>query len=98
MPAILYGFETWGKTSKSEMQAIEKIQNQSIKKMLQLPATTHPYGLLMETGIWPAKERIEYSVLMLIHSNNSNKEWISQKIIIEQRKKGMPNTLYEREH
>ena len=34
---------------------------------------------------------------MLIHSIiNSNKERISQNIILEQRKKGMPNTLYER--
>ena len=53
--------------------------------------------MLMETGIWPAKERIEYSTLMLIHSIiNSNKERISQKIILEQRKKGMTNTLYKR--
>ena len=51
----------------------------------------------METGIWPAKERIEYSTLILIHSIiNSYKERISQKIILEQGKKGMPNTLYER--
>ena len=51
----------------------------------------------METGIWPAKERIEHSTLMIIHSIiNSNKERISQKIILEQRKKGMTNTLYER--
>ena len=51
----------------------------------------------METGIWPPKERIEYSTLILIHSIiNSKKERISQKIILEQRKKGMPNTLYER--
>ena len=49
----------------------------------------------MEIGKWPAKERIEYSTLMLIHSIiNSNKERIS--IILEQRKKGIPNTLYER--
>ena len=40
VPAILYGFEAWGKISKSEMQAIEKIQNQSLKKTLQLPVTT----------------------------------------------------------
>ena len=53
--------------------------------------------MLMETGIWPAKERIEYSTLMLIHRIiNSNKERISEKIILEQRKKGMTNTLYER--
>ena len=49
----------------------------------------------MEIGKWPAKERIEYSTLMLIHSIiNCNKERIS--IILEQRKKGIPNTLYER--
>ena len=51
----------------------------------------------METGIWPAKERIEYSTLILSHSIiNSYKERISQKIILEQGKKGMPNTLCER--
>ena len=43
--AILYGFEAWGKISKSEMQAIEKIQNQSLKKILQLPVTTPSTGL-----------------------------------------------------
>ena len=95
--AILYGFKAWGKILKSEMQAIEKIQNQSLKKILQLPVPTPSTGLLMKTGIWPAKERIEYSTMMLIHSIiNSNKERISQKIILEQRKKGMTNTLYER--
>ena len=93
----MYGFEAWGKISKSEMQVIEKIQNQSLKKILELPITTPSTGLLMETGIWPAKERTEYSTLMLIHSiTNSNKERISRKIILEQIKKGMPNTLYER--
>ena len=99
VPAILHRFETWGKILKSEVQAIEKIQNQSLNKTLQLPVTKPSTGLLMlmETGIWPAKERIEYSTLMLIHSIiNSNKERISQKIILEQRKKGMTNTLYER--
>ena len=74
-----------------------KIQNQSLKKILHMSKTTLSTGLLMETSIWPAEERIEYSTLMLIHSIiNSNKERISQEIILEQRKKGMPNTLYER--
>ena len=50
----------------------------------------------METGIWPANERIVYSTLILIHSIiNSNKERISQKIVLEQRKRGVSNTLYE---
>ena len=63
-------------------QAVEKIQNESLKKILQLPVTTPSTGLLMETGIWPAKERKEYSTLMLIYSIiNNNKERISQKIM-----------------
>ena len=79
------------------MQAIEKIQNRSLKNILQLTVTTPSTGLLMETGISQAKEKTEYSTLILIHSIiNSNKERISRKIILEQRRKGMPNTLYER--
>ena len=74
-PAILYGFEAYGEISRSEMQAIGKIQNQSLKKILHLPVTTTSTGMHMETGIWLAKERIEYSTLMLIHSiiNSNNK-------------------------
>ena len=65
--------------------------------MLQLPVTMPSTGLLIETGVWPANKRIEYSTLMLILSIiNRNKERISQKIIVEQRNKGMPNTMYER--
>ena len=52
LPAILHRFEAWRKISKSEMQAIEEIQNQSLKKILQLPVTTPSTGLLMEAGIW----------------------------------------------
>ena len=97
IPALLYGFEAWRKISKSEMQAIGKIQNQSLKKILYLLVTTLSTGLLIETSIWPAKEIIEYTTLILIHSIiNSNKERMAQKIILEQIKKEMPRTLYKR--
>ena len=90
-------FQVWEKILKSEMQAIEEIQNQSLKKILQLSVTTPSTGLQMKTSIWSAKERIEYSTLMLIHSIiNRNKERVSQNVILEQRKKGMTKTLYER--
>ena len=82
-----------GENIKRWDASIEKIQNQSLKKILQLPVATPSTGLLMETGILPAKKKIESSTLMLIHSIiNSNKERISQ-IILEQRKKGMPSTV-----
>ena len=82
-----------GENIKKWDASIEKIQSQSLKKILQLPVATPSTGLLMETGILPAKKKIESSTLMLIHSIiNSNKERISQ-IILEQRKKGMPSTV-----
>ena len=97
VPAMLYGFEACRKILKSQMQTTEKIQNYSLKKILRLPLTTPSTELLMETGIWRAKERIEYSTLMLIHNIiNSNKDRILQEIIFEQRNKGMLNALYER--
>ena len=70
-----------GENIKKLVQVIEKIKNQSLMKILQLPVTTPSTGLLMETGIWPAKERIEYSTLMLIHSIiNSNKEGYHKRL------------------
>ena len=62
VPEIMYGFEAWGEVRCKQQK---KVQNQSLKKIAQLPVTTPSTGLLMETGIWPAKERIEYSTLML---------------------------------
>lgn len=38
---------------------IEKIQNQSLKKILPLLVTSTSNGMLMETGILPEKGRIE---------------------------------------
>lgn len=76
----------------------KKIQNQSPKKILDLPVTTPSTRLLTEKAKWPTKEEIKYSTLMLIHSIiYSNKERISENIIFKQRKKGIPNTLYERD-
>ena len=89
----MYEFEAWGKISKSEMEAIEKIQNQSLKKILHLPVTKPSSGMLMETETWTAKERTEYSNLMLIHNIvNSIKEKISQKIILEQKEGNAKHT------
>ena len=52
------------------------------KQILHIPKSTPNIGLLYETGIWPIKEKIEYSTIILFHSiMNSNDERISKKII-----------------
>ena len=94
-------------SGKFQINAINKIKQISLSHAIRKSITdehttsaitTPSTGLLKETGIWPTKERTEYLTLMLIHSTiDSNRERISQKIILEQRKKGMPNKLYERD-
>ena len=94
-------------SGKFQINAINKIKQISLSHVIRKSITdehttstmtTPPTGLLKETGIWPTKERTEYLTLMLIHRTiDSNRERISQKIILEQRKKGMSNKLYERD-
>ena len=68
MPAIIYGLEVWGRISATEMKKISKIQVSALKQILHLPKLTPNIGILYETGIWPIKERIEYSTMMFFHS------------------------------
>ena len=97
MPALLYGMEAWKKLSKAEIQNVEKIQGKALKRIFSLPITTPYIGLIIETGVWPAEQRINYSSLMLYHSiiNCSNDRLVKQ-IIQEQRAQNHPNTFYEK--
>ena len=65
MPALLYGMEAWKKLSKAEIQNLEKIQGKALKKIFSLPITTPYIGPIIKTGVWPAEQRKNYSLLML---------------------------------
>ena len=97
MPAIIYRLEVWGRIIATEMKETTKIQVDALKKILYLPKSIPNIGILYETGIWPIKERIEYSTMMLFHSiMNSDDERISKKKIEQQQKEKLKNTIYER--
>ena len=64
MPALLYGMEAWKKLSKAEIQNVEKIQGKVLKRIFSLPITTPYIGLIIETGVWPAEPRMNYSSLI----------------------------------
>ena len=86
MPAFLYGIEAWKKLSKAEIQNLEKIQGNSLKRIFSLPITTPYIELIIETGVWPAEQRTNYSSLMLDPNViNSSKDRLSKQIIQEQR-------------
>ena len=79
------------------MKEISKIQVSALKQILHLPKSTLNIGILFETGIWPIKERIEYSTMMLFHSvMKSDGERVAKKIIEQQQKEKLKNTMQER--
>ena len=85
MPALLYGMEAWKKLSKAEIQNLEKIQGKALKRIFSLPITTPYIGLIIETGVWSAEQRINYSSLILYHNIiNSCKDGLVKQIIQEQ--------------
>ena len=94
MPALLYGLKAWGKIDKDEMNEIEKIQRRELKRIFNVPISTSYIGLIMETGTWPANQRIQYSIMMLYHNiMNSDHKRVARKILAEQAKSNHKNTM-----
>ena len=97
MPALLYGMEAWKKLSTVEIQHLEKIQGKALQRIFSLPITTPYIGLITETGVWPAEQRINYRPLILHHNIiNSCKDRLVKQIIQEQRAQNHRNTFYEK--
>ena len=59
-----------------------------MKRIFRQPVSNIDTEILMETGIWPAEQRIQYVTLMLYHNiKNSDEERKIKKMIEEQEKK-----------
>ena len=71
MPALIHGIEAWRYIKKEEMKEIERIPGKALKRIFTLPVSTTYTRILIETGIWPAVQRMQYATLMLYH----NKEY-----------------------
>ena len=61
MTALTYGIEAWANIRSLEMRKIEKIHGKALKRIFQPPVSTAYTGIIMETGIWPAEQKIQYA-------------------------------------
>ena len=61
MPAILHELTVCGRILTREWEEIVQMQSKALKQLLQVPVSTSIARVLMETGIWPAKEYIQYN-------------------------------------
>ena len=95
LPSILYNVEVIHNLQKKEIDELEKMQAQVLKRILEVPDSTPYYGILMETGWWTMKARIEYKKMMLYHNiENSHEERIIKKILNIQKEERREGTWY----
>ena len=87
LPAMIYNLEVWTNWRKSDWEQLERIQNDALKEILQLPKGTAGWGLRKELGLWPLKERIVYKKLMMYQQMmNATTERLCTKVVKEQKR------------
>ena len=78
-----------------------KQSTQTVTASRLVPISTSAAGVLTETGIWPAKEYLQYSTMILYNGIiNSEEEHIytAKNIVKEQRKYNLQQTFDNRVH
>ena len=84
IPKLCLNSETWD-LSSTELQALEVIQNKSIKRMLRLPQGTPSQGLRAELGIFSVESVISKRRLRYFHRIlNLPDENITRKVMMQQ--------------
>ena len=94
IPKLLLNAETWNNLKGYDYEELEKIQSQSIKRMLHLPYTTPTRGLYHELGIMTVNNRIKMRRCMFIQKLLKKKEQsLAKQIMLEQENMPGPNWL-----
>ena len=84
MTALTDGIEAWANIRTVEMRKIEKIQGKTLKRIFQFPISTTYTGIIMETGIWPADQKIQYATMMLYHNIKNSDDNRKIKQLVEE--------------
>ena len=82
-PTIFHNIEGWSIINKKNIEELENIQANILKKVCDMRVTTSYLGLLSELDIWPVKKHIEYKKLILFHNIITSKNNRALKEIIE---------------
>ena len=92
IPKLLLNSETWNNIKKKDEEELEKIQSQSLKRLIQLPYTTPTRGLYNELGIMTVTNRINIKKLIflwkLLHKNEDR----LSRMVLEQQHQLPGNT------
>ena len=93
--SITYNVEAFATYTSKEIEELERVQAETLRKLLEVPCSTPYLPLLLETGMWTMEGRIAYTKLMLFHNIvNSSDERIISNIISYQMENPRRGTWY----
>ena len=92
--SILYGLHAWGNYKNGEINQVEKIQADILKGIFNLPSSTPYTGIMMETGIWPVVDRVNYATLMFYHSIINSEQRLVTELVLGQEQHQIQNTFH----
>ena len=82
VPSIFYNVEVWTNFRKSDVEKMECLQGQFLKRLIGLSKSTPYWGLLFELDVTPIMFLITYKRLMLYHNLvNSDDDRIAKHIV-----------------
>ena len=86
-PKLLLNAETWNTLSSKDYDELEKIQSQSLKRLLHIPYTTPTRGLYCELGIMSIKSQIKIKRLTFMWKLiNKESNTLAHQVFKEQQK------------
>ena len=85
-PKLIHNSESWSNLSKNEIQELEKVYNQAIKRLIGIPFSTPTIGLLTEIGIPSLEEIIDRRKLMFLYRlENQDESKLTHQVYKEQK-------------
>ena len=77
------------------MREIEEIQGKALKRIFQLPLSTTYIGIIMETEMRLAEQKIQHAIMMLYHNIKNNDDNRKVKQVVEKQEQNQfKNTFY----
>ena len=87
--------EMWTRLRKKDIELMERVQGQVLRRIIGLPRTTSYWGILCELGMWPVESILLYKRLMIYHQiENAKDERLAQRIVEQQKKDERATSWY----
>lgn len=85
VPTMKNNLECWTKITKKEIERLERIPGQMLRRLLRIPGTTSFMGILRETGIWTMEMQVLYQRMMLYQCiMTADDERLGKKVVMAQ--------------